>query len=89
MPNNNFDSKKWKEFRISLIKEDISEDIMDADFKKTILSIMPFSYDGSIVDKNNRTIIKANRESGTTPLPPHYRDLLLKLVCDLLNNSVK
>ena len=50
--------------------------------------ILPLKYqDGVIVDGAGKTIIKANRESGETPLTPYGRDAILKLACELLNKS--
>lgn len=49
---------------------------------------LPLKYEsGQIVDGAGKTIIKANRTSGETPLLPAGRDAILKLACELLNNS--
>lgn len=49
---------------------------------------LPLSYSsGTIVDGSGQTIIKANRDSNTTPLHPYQRDAILKLVCELLNEA--
>ena len=55
--------------------------------KEIIDDIAPFLYNGAIIDKNGNTIIKANRESGTTPLRPTERDQLLKHITNLLNQQ--
>lgn len=50
--------------------------------------VLPLKYqDGTIQDGAGRTIIKANRDSNTTPLVPYQRDAILKLACELLNRS--
>lgn len=46
----------------------------------------PFRYQGNIYDANNMCIMKAERSSGMTPLPPHLRDDLTRLTTELLNN---
>lgn len=49
---------------------------------------LPFIYQfGVITDSTGQTILKANREAGTTPLPPYQRDAMLQLVVELLNES--
>lgn len=51
---------------------------------------IPFRYeDGVIVDGAGKTVIKAERDSNKTPLAPYQRDALLKLVCELLNESMQ
>lgn len=48
----------------------------------------PVKYeDGRIVDAEGNSLIKANRETGTTPLTPAERDELLKIVVYLLNTN--
>jgi hypothetical protein len=48
---------------------------------------LPVIYQsGVITDNQGKTILKANRETGTTPLSPSERDELMKIVTYLINN---
>ena len=42
---------------------------------------------GEIQDGTGKTILKAEREAGKTPIGPAGRDALLKLTCELLNEA--
>jgi hypothetical protein len=49
---------------------------------------LPLHYSGGVIkDGSGQTILEANRETGKTPLSPAGRDMLLKIVCELLNES--
>lgn len=50
---------------------------------------LPVKYEsGVIVDREGKTIIKAEREVGVSPLSPSERDSLLKLVSKLINKEL-
>lgn len=50
--------------------------------------IYPLHYhSGSIRDNKGNVIIKMNRETGTTSLPPSYRDDLAKEIIELYNEK--
>lgn len=42
---------------------------------------------GQIVSADGKALVKANRETGTTPLAPWERDSLLKFIAKLLNDN--
>lgn len=57
--------------------------------KQRIGLLKPFTYQqGVITDCKGNIIIKANRDSETTPLLPMERDDLLKYITELLNQSL-
>ena len=50
--------------------------------------LFPLQYkDGCVCDKDGNVLLRANRESGTTPLAPYQRDYMMKNVCELLNRQ--
>lgn len=58
---------------------------MPLDLKNLVFPVR-YMY-GEIVDGNGKILLKAERENSKTPLLPYERDLLLKIVADLLNQA--